>query len=768
MNVSAVDLKLPAASIPIRSPFERRVFYVLSAIALLYALLAGLHTVSDFDLGWQIANGRWAVQHHTTAPTDVLSYTASGKPWTHAVGGEIFFYLVDRLGGVFLLSWIGAFACAGTIALLLRRGTAVTAAIAILAVPLVALRTLPRADMFTVVLFAAFLSLLWEQHRFGEARLWLLPVLMVIWVNAHFGFVSGLALLFAYVGAEVLQIAFDASDRRAAIQRLRRARMCLLITALATLASPLGWGVYADLMRQGRANQAQQFWISEWLPVPLNWTVFRSAFWIRPTQGTIYLLLAIAVTAAIIALIRAQLADAVMLLAAIYPAIKYARMGSVFACVVVIVAGPVLAQSITELGNRMRKPRVRMIAAIAAVFLLALVASVRAFDLVTDRHYMSGTEETDFGAGLGWWFPQGAADFIARENLPGNVFNTYDEGGYLAWRLGPSRLVYIDGRDTLYGVQRIQLHSQLLQSSPDSADWQQETSRYNINTIILPLSRVDGIQLVRLEDFCNSKLWQAVYLDEISAVFVRRMPATDYVVQRYAINCALAPLPAKTPATHGPQAFNAWANAAGVLAALDRNQEALSAADKALAVDPDSAFMHWLRGNILFAMGRLDDSEQEYLMAVALQPSDVTWAALADSYQKRGHRDDAIEAMQHAAEVSAKPYPLLQNLGYLYLRDRQPENALLALNRAANEAPKNIRTADNGTFDFMIAQGRSVAWEQLGDLAKAIVFQEQAAEIKSNAPEPWDRLAKLYRRAGRDADASRADQRAAAAATTKQ
>src|SRR3989442_142721 len=41
--------------------------------------------------------------------------------------------------------------------------------------------------MFTTVLFAAFLSLIWENFQTGRARLWLLPVLMVAWVNLHLG-----------------------------------------------------------------------------------------------------------------------------------------------------------------------------------------------------------------------------------------------------------------------------------------------------------------------------------------------------------------------------------------------------------------------------------------------------------------------------------------------------------------------------------------------------------------------------------------------------
>ena len=106
----------------------------------------------------------------------------------------------------------------------------------------------------------------------------------------------------------------------------------------------------------------------------------------------------------------------------------------------------------------------------AAVCLLAALALLRSFDLVTNRHYVRVVDESTFGAGLGWWFPERAAEFIERENLPGEIFNTYDEGSYLTWKLGPERRDYIDGRDTLFGIPRMQRAGQLLQLSPDSAD----------------------------------------------------------------------------------------------------------------------------------------------------------------------------------------------------------------------------------------------------------------------------------------------------------
>ena len=766
----AIVHRAPDASGPFSPRSDRHVFYLLGLLALVYALFAGLRTVSDFDLGWQMAIGRWIVQHHSVPFVDVLSYTYAGRPWTYSIGAGIIFYTAYLVGGFALISWIGAAACVGTVALLLRKNTAVGAALAVLAVPIIALRTTPRADMFTVVLFAAVLSILWEQHRTGAARLWPLPLLMFAWVNLHLGFIAGLALMVVYVLAELLDAIVTREHRTEALDRLRRAAPWLGGAALATLANPWGFGIYRAILIQQRIASEHEYLIAEWRRLPLTWLAIFNSLSLRQTTGTVYLLLAVAIVAALLALLRAQFGAAILLLGASYVGGRYVRLGPVFACVVVVVGGPILSQAARQTIAALRSPRVRSLIAPAAVALLALLVAVRCFDLATNRFYLRGSSESTFGAGLSWWFPEGAAAFIERHNLPGELFNSYDAGGYVAWRLGPERRDSIDGRDPLFGAQAMQRNSKLLESSPDSSLWQQEAARYGINTILLPLARFDGIHLVRLLEFCNSTAWQPVYLDEVSAVFVRRgAPGTEDLLQRFPVNCANAPLPSQPPLAGGANAFNTWSNAAAVLAALGRNSEALTAADNALAIFPDSSFAHWLRGNLLAGMNRTDEAQEEYLAAVSLDPSDVTWSALSDFYRSHGRTAEAIEAMQRAAALSARPYSLQSNLGYLYLKANLPADALHAFDAADRSAPSSLSAAvDNGTFDFMLAQGRSVAYDKLGDSAHAIAYQEEATKLQPDAPEPWQRLARLYQHAGRGEDALRAEMNATAAEQKQQ
>lgn len=762
-STSAAPLDATQFSEMVASSVEKKLFLFLGFVALAYAFLAGLRTVSDYDLGWQMATGRWVAQHHQVPSVDLFSFTAHGQPWVYPVGAGLAFYAAFLLGGYALLSWMGAATCVGTVALLLRRGSVVSAAIAIIAVPAISARTAPRAEMFTAVLFAAFLSILWQDYRGDSAHLWLLPLLMIGWVNLHPGFLAGLALIAAFSAIEVFEVLTAGPRRQTAIQKLKRAYPWFVAAAVATLVNPWGWGIWLALLRQNRAMALHSQWLAEWGSVPLNLTAITSTVSLRDTKGTFYVLLLIAVTAAVSALLLRQLGAAVLLGGAAFEGARHVRMEALFACVVVVVGGSVLSSAAGRIGARISDARMRSMVATCGVLIFTSLAVVRSVDLVSNRHYFANINNGTFGAGLSWWFPVSAAEFIQQENLPEEIFSTYDLGGYFTWKLGPERLDYIDGRALPFGPEALQRHDELLRSSPDSAIWQQEANKYNINTILLPLARYDGVQLVNLAALCNSQAWRLVYLDEVSGVFVRRTPQTEGLVQRSQVDCATAPLPMKPAKASRAQAFNHWANAASLLGALGRNAEALAAAENALAIFPDSAFLHWVRANTLFAMGRLSDSEDEYLKAVALDPSEVTWSALANSYMKRGRVPAALTAMRRAAELSLRPQQSFLALGYAYLSAGQPKAALRAFDDAVRSAPM---TADNatgsGSFPFMLAQGRSGAWQAIGDAEKATAYQEEAARLTPDVPAPWRRLAKLYQLQGRDADANRAREHAAA------
>jgi hypothetical protein len=131
-------------------------------------------------------------------------------------------------------------------------------------------------------------------------------------------------------------------------------------------------------------------------------------------------------------------------------------------------------------------------------------------------------------AGLHPAYPERAIDFIEREHLPGQILNT-SLGAYLYWTAG--RPVYSDSRSIPFVPQILRL-SGLMRSSPSA--WQREAERYNVTTLLVPLG-----ERFRLREFCNNDVWAPVYLDEVSAIFIRRRAETEGLIKRLQIDCGI-------------------------------------------------------------------------------------------------------------------------------------------------------------------------------------------------------------------------------------
>ena len=384
-------------------------------------------------------------------------------------------------------------------------------------------------------------------------------------------------------------------------------------------------------------------------------------------------------------------------------------------------------------------------------------------DLVTDRGYLASTDLGTFGTGLSWWFPERAAAFVERENLPGHVFNSYNEGGYLTWRLGPKYPDYVDGRALPFGAKLVGRNSELMATPPGSPEWQQEAEAYDINTILLPLGRYNGLHLFPvLRQFCASPAWRPVYLDEISAVFVRVRPENEALIDRLQIQCATAPLPAAPSQQSTTEAFNQWANAAAVLRALGRNGEAFEATNRALSIFADNAFLHFLRGNLLEEARNPSRAEQEYRMSAALEPNGTIWSRLAVLYQSEGRLMEEIDAWERASQLLPNPAPELLALGYADIAARRPQQALQAFDRAVSSLQPHLGMGGNNTFFANVAHGRAMAWNAQGDVRRAISFAEETVRLRPERAQDWLELAELYDREQRFEDAKQARERAAA------
>ncbi|SPE27667.1 conserved hypothetical protein [Candidatus Sulfopaludibacter sp. SbA3] len=145
-----------------------------------------------------------------------------------------------------------------------------------------------------------------------------------------------------------------------------------------------------------------------------------------------------------------------------------------------------------------------------------------AAESVQDRFFQFGV--------AAWTVPAGAAEFLLEHHVTGPMFNTYEQGGYLIWRLWPRERVFIDGRSLSETVYRD--YHQILFNAGSYADQvagprEELLNRYGVEVVVMnTMDYVSGVLYPLAIALANpvNKEWELVYDDSKSVVFLRHPP----------------------------------------------------------------------------------------------------------------------------------------------------------------------------------------------------------------------------------------------------
>jgi hypothetical protein len=113
--------------------------------------------------------------------------------------------------------------------------------------------------------------------------------------------------------------------------------------------------------------------------------------------------------------------------------------------------------------------------------------------------------------------PYDAVEYLRENELAGPMFNSYNWGGYLIFKLWPDYAVYIDGRTDLYDDEFIRRYLNVMVAGEA---WQQTLADDGINLIFVESQST----LARfLQENSN---WTERYQDETAVIFTRneRLP----------------------------------------------------------------------------------------------------------------------------------------------------------------------------------------------------------------------------------------------------
>ncbi len=161
---------------------------------------------ADSDAAWHRRYGDWMIEHHAIVRSDDFLHTRHGPVITRDWLSEVIYAAAARVFGWNGFALIAAVLIATIFWLLhcelLAEGCDVILATALVLVAMLAccLQWLARAFLFTHLLTLVFAwQLRWfQQGRLPTWRIFLLLPLMILWVNLHGAFPTGLVLLAMY------------------------------------------------------------------------------------------------------------------------------------------------------------------------------------------------------------------------------------------------------------------------------------------------------------------------------------------------------------------------------------------------------------------------------------------------------------------------------------------------------------------------------------------------------------------------------------------
>lgn len=477
---------------------------MLVAIFLGAIFLFSLNQLKEFDAWFHLKTGEYIVKNFTIPTHDIFSYTAAGRPWvTHSWLAEIIFYLIYLVGGlgglITFAALIAAVAYYLVVRLALKLGANLYVTLLVVFFPAYMTQEfwVPRPQIFSY-LFLVLLVFLLESFLANRSRRLAIaiPILFLLWANIHASVILGLVVLSWYAF-------FD-----------RRLWSSVAAAAVVSFLNPNTYKIFTYPLVIREVVKALK--VEEWYSI----LYYLDRWGIR-----IFMIMMFLAAALIFG----------RFLAAQPNKIHYRLAGLFFGIAVLpfisirhtaffpLVAVPVAALALSELA--LIKNLLEKISDKAKVIVLAVAGMLF---LTAGALYVPREAIND------QVLPVKAVAFVKAQGIKGPLFNLYNEGGYLIWRLWPEEKVFIDGRSEVYAGEPLQ---DILKIVNLRGDWKRLVDeKYKINYFLLPyrppLTGLAG-NMLRVLTRHGFKL---VYWDDAHVILLRDALLNKAIIAKHAID----------------------------------------------------------------------------------------------------------------------------------------------------------------------------------------------------------------------------------------
>jgi tetratricopeptide (TPR) repeat protein len=730
-------------------------FVVVATVAIQYAL-----KLTDNDLWFHLAYGRYILEHRTLIPDhSIFSWTPAENSTIYCAWiPEIIFYLLYKVGGIplfFVIRYLCIIVfvlCALTFVERKQINTIPVTLLIFLIGLLMSLSGLRiKAEIFSFVIMTI---MVWTWFRIKASPYknrflcYVFPVLILIWVNSHGGFIFGIAFLGAVLAGEIINW-LTGSTEMLTPQVRKHLFISILLCTCAVLITPYGWQYPAQLLNNlilnpGEFNNHTQG-IMEYQ------TIFYPDA--RYLHFIDYMILSLGIFILLLVVyLRRHKPDWTLLLSNalfLFIYIRYLRT-TYFWAIIFVFSSLYLLREISRTDSELlaKKPLNYIVQIIATCILIFFSARAQYATLCSP----------DFGFSINYSSPIIEAEYI-RKNFPHlRMGNDYNSGSYLLWALWQEKKVFIDPRyfpyakwyseydEFIYGKDKTRKDLFLKKYPCDlwcltydfpqiqyffkSTDWR--LVYYGPSACIFLSTRIDYPE--------NHEVANSVY----NVTFYQALSISHFALDVGDLSVSKKLLAQLKPFPFCRQqkklALGALINVGNVMYSKDRFMDAIDLYSRVLRIDPDSASAYFIVGNAQAKINHIEEAIKNYREAIRIKPDyDMAHNNLANALMLINKSGEAIKEYSETLRINPQNTQAQKNLNIALERKKISEGKISQLLTALKTQPDNIK----------IMNSLAAHYANQGEYETAIIYLKKASILAPEKPDAYYNIACMYSKMNR-------------------
>lgn len=450
----------------------------------------------DSDVGRHITIGNYILETKDIPNKDILSHTKLGEsrpPYEWL--SQLFFAIAHKLAGLDGVILFCSIIIAFTFLLIYQEtiknnhAPLLSIGLTILGVASSSIHWLPRPHIITFVLLFIWVKQLEKFRTDSTQKIWIFPIVMLLWANLHGGFIFGFLSWFAYFAGSIWEKLTKGIE-----SKISTLAYIGFFSLIASIITPDGWGNWIAVF----SNNSQ--YILQNTAETMSPNFYQA--------GMLPFLLLLGLTIVIPLLTNTQLhAGQIFLLAGMtMMSLLMARNIPLFT----VIAIPILSKCINtaSLHPTLKKIETNIFSLQSQLkSQWIFIAIIFTAFFVINNYANRQTSILQFNPNV---FPVQATKWLKDFPQDGNMFNEFNWGGYLEYQLYPHQKVFLDSQSDFYGEDLMLKYSQIL--SADSG-WQDLLETYQVKWIIISPNTPLATELQT-----NSN-WILAYQDQITVIY---------------------------------------------------------------------------------------------------------------------------------------------------------------------------------------------------------------------------------------------------------